>query len=457
MLLISHLYTYKNPILHILLSLSLTLLLTLLQLPIRFLEGLHTYILPENVSNNTQSTVRAAIRRPSTNDSSSIEEQPKKRKSKEKFEFDENNAQIFRLQLVDDHLRSRIFYNEYRDALGFTLVAVSSLVLQKFWLSVEDSDNVLVNGSVVPIVLGFLAICKALMSIAKVTFERSASRRSEKQLSAILGFLGFGLVFLIVFVGGSSVFDFEFDSIDGFGKVWISISVGVLTGFLFMPGAKCARSFWLGTDQLRWNLSIIPCGGFGRTLLYGNILMSVFTSLLWVNPLVEIFINQKTGASMNRRLRVNENLIGNVGMERSDFVKFRIWCLMGSGILQIMTLRPNLQMFLNEAVLSWYQRLHASKVPDLDFSRAKIFLHNYYLCFAVLQFLVPPALVLLFLGLSQFEGNLLETFPFVCCFIPCSAFVKQVALFMSWWITFVWSIFTLSTLVVYRCGFLYVS
>ncbi|KAF9604688.1 hypothetical protein IFM89_009124 [Coptis chinensis] len=207
-------------------------------------RGLHTYIQPENLNNknnNTQSGVQAAIRRPDTTES----EEPKKRnhKSKDEFEFDENHAQIFRLQLTNDHIRSQIYFTEYRDVLNYLFIAISSIVLHSFLNAAE----------------------------------------------------GFGLVFVI----SPNVLDFEFDSIDGVGKIWIAIFAGVL---------------------------------------------------------------------------------------------------------QIITLRRNLKMFLNKAVLSWYQRLHASKVLDLDFSRVKIFLHNYYLSLVVLQFLIPPALVLLFLRLSKVEG-----------------------------------------------------
>jgi len=62
-------------------------------------------------------------------------------------------------------------------------------------------------------------------------------------------------------------------------------------------------------------------------------------------------------------------------------------------------------MYMNEALLSWYRRLHVSKVPDLDYSRAKMFLHNRYLCLVVLQFLCPPVLALLFLGLSHIDDG----------------------------------------------------
>lgn len=288
------------------------------------------------------------------------------------------------------------------------------------------------------------------MSLARVSFDRSSSNRSEKQISVLLGFLGFLTAVSIVSVFSPSIFDFEFGSVDGVAKLSISVLAGCLSGFLYMPAIKIARSFWIGTDQLRWNLSVVSCGSVARSLLFSNFLMIVFASVLWINPISEILIKEN---SSDRGMRLS----GNVGMDRSDFVRFRVWSLMVSGVLQILSLRPNLQMYLNEAVLCWYQRLHASKVPDLDFSRAKIFLQNYYVCLVVLQFFVPPSLVLVFLGLSQIGGNLLGGFPLIDGLAHCSSFVKDASLFMAWWIVFVSMIFTSMSLFCYRFGILIIS
>lgn len=287
------------------------------------------------------------------------------------------------------------------------------------------------------------------MSLARVSFDRSSSKRSEKQVSVLFGFLGFLSAVSIISVFSSSIFDFDFGSVNGIAKLSIAFFAGCIAGFLYMPAIRIARSFWLGTDQLRWNLSVVSCGSVGRLLLYSNHLMMVFAPMLWINPMAEILIKRES----DRGMRYS----GNVGMDRSDFERFRVLCLMVSGVLQILSLRPNLQMYLNEAVLSWYQRLHASKVPDLDFSRAKIFLHNHYVCLVVLQFFVPPALVLVFLGLSQIQGNLFGGFPLIDSFAHCSSFVKEVSLFMAWWIVFVSMIFTSMSLALYRCGILFIS
>ncbi|GLU24226.1 hypothetical protein SLE2022_401760 [Rubroshorea leprosula] len=467
------LQTYKGLLLQTSLSLALTLLLTFLKIPIFFLRGLHTYIHPDNVAPNTASRqgIRAAIRRPSDSgpgldgyqslSSRTNAELKRRNKSKEKFEFDENNAQIFRLRLDEGHLQTRLYFNEYHNSFVLSFVGISCFLLYKYYLgeSVEDS-GVLVNGNLIPVVFGFIALCKLFVSLARVSFEKSASKRSEKQLSAIIGVLWFFFGIMICFGVIPSVFDFDFSSIDVSWRVFIAAFLGLFAGFLYMPAGKNARSFWLGTDQLRCNLSIVSCGWFERGILYTNYLLTVFTALLWINPFAHILVNKNIddgkGASTFISVGDSEKLVGNMGFSQLSFTRFRLLCLLLSAFLQIVALRPNLQMFLNEAVLCWYQRLHASKVPELDFSRAKVFLHNHYLCLALLQFFAPPVLVLFFFGLSQIDGNFFDK-HLVRGLVPCSAFVKETALFMAWSIVFIWAILTTASLIFYRRGTLYVS
>ncbi|XP_077243116.1 transmembrane protein 161AB protein [Tasmannia lanceolata] len=470
-MMISILISYKNLIIHAILSLFITLILTTFSIPIRFLEGLHTYIHPENLGqqNRPQGNPKAVIRRPENpnngNSTENLQNPSSKRgnRSKDKVEFDESNAQIFRMRLVNSHLRSRLYFTAYQNTFVYSIIALLNFLLNYF-LPVSESDStIFANGAVFPIVLGFVAFSRLSFFLGKLAFERSSSKRSEKQLSILFGVLGFLLVLSIFFVLSSNIFDFEFDSSYGVLNILMAFFAGCIAGFMFIPAAKNARAFWLGTDQLRWNLSVISCGKVSQILLYVNILMTVFTSLLWINPVAEIFVKKTDfatcGVNLNQRkgLEYNGKLAGNVGMVRSDYMKFRLCSLLVSALLELLTLRPKLQMYLNESVLSWYQRLHASKVPDLDFSRAKIFLHNYYLCLVVLQFLAPPTLVLLFLGFSQIQGNLFGDFPFIHSFEHCSSYVKEAALFMAWWVVFVWAIFTSSSLALYRCGFAFIS
>ncbi|KAK0599578.1 hypothetical protein LWI29_006582 [Acer saccharum] len=106
-----------------------------------------------------------------------------------------------------------------------------------------------------------------------------------------------------------------------------------------------------------------------------------------------MLVNKNVDSSNEANAAIS--LVGNAGLSPGDFVKLRLLCLLLSGVIQIVALHPNLQMYLNEAVWSWYQKLHASKVLDLDFSRAKVFLHNHFLCLVVMQLFAPPILVAL--------------------------------------------------------------
>lgn len=322
----------------------------------------------------------------------------------------------------------------------------------------HDGSGILVNGSLVPIVIGVLGLFRVLISLFRVSIERSAFRRSERQLGLVFGFLGFLLVLVICLGVYPWVLDFEFSSIDGFGISFIALLAGLITGFLYLAAGKNARAFWLGTDQIRCNLPIISCGWFAQMLFYANYLTLAFTSMLWIKPFAEIFVNKNIGAGRRAASGGHrEKLVGNMGISEADFVNFRLLCLLFSGFLQVLSLRSNVQTYLNEAVLSWYQRLHSSMVPDLEYSRAKVFLHNHYLCLAVIQFLAPGALILLCLGLSQVDGGLFENFQVACGMLPCSAFVKEVAIFLAWWVACVWFVFTSAYLAFYRRGIMYVS
>jgi hypothetical protein len=86
-----------------------------------------------------------------------------------------------------------------------------------------------------------------------------------------------------------------------------------------------------------------------------------------------------------------------------------------------------------------------------------MFLHNHHLCTAATQFFAPPALVLLFLGLSQLKGNLFEGAVFFQNFIDLSDTVKDMALFMAWWVMFAWSVLTMAILACYRFRLLLIS
>ncbi|KAL4188234.1 hypothetical protein AMTRI_Chr09g43090 [Amborella trichopoda] len=593
-------FPYWSLVVYAAVSVATSFLVNVSRLPVRVLEGIHTYIHPDNVGGGGQGDVRAAIRSPGTekgnsnldgykNLSSSNNAEPnldqrssqntrkKKDRGKENFEFDENNAQIFRLRLVDGHLQTRVYFTEYQESVLYSFLGLSSLLVHRFLPLSDDSKGdklapFFLNGSIVPILLGLFALFKLSLLLLKLSSERSASKRSEKQLSILSGILGFILALLIIWVLSPRFVDFNFWSLGdeeifknervsgswgmGFAKFLLALYAGCICGSLFPPSLKYTRSFWMGTDQLHWNLSVVACRKLPRVLLYISFLMTIFTSVLWINPMADVLVKNNNNSGSPEKIGIShldsrefgfdercsdkengrmdgclnfgkpedveresegsygsnagdgdgdndkihgfptnevwdsdkeigemattvnfaktgkvereshgegnsgvhvtmrrESFLQNLGMPPSSYGRFRVICLLASAILQLLLLRTNVQMFLDEGVLSWYQRLHSSKVPDLDFSRAKIFLHNHYICYVVLQLSIPPMLVLLSLGLSEIKGSISPAFPLLHGF---ASFAPVAALFMAWWVVFVSAFLICLNLALYRFGFQYI-
>lgn len=76
----------------------------------------------------------------------------RRNKSKEKFEFDDNNAQIFRLRLDEVHLQTQFYFNEYHNSFVLPFVGMSFLLLYKYLGKSEDDSGVLADGNLIPVV-----------------------------------------------------------------------------------------------------------------------------------------------------------------------------------------------------------------------------------------------------------------------------------------------------------------
>ncbi|KAM0945406.1 hypothetical protein DsansV1_C10g0102361 [Dioscorea sansibarensis] len=347
-------------LLHAALSSSAYLLAALLRLPSLLLHGLHTYILPDSPS---ASSFRAAIRRPDA----TPEPQPRRLRSKPHLrsdDFDESKAQLLRLRLSDSDLPSRLQFPLFRSAFLSSAAALPNLALPLL--------------PPIPFLAAVLASSHLLFALVKLSFDRSSSKQSEKQLSLLSGFLGFLSSLLILFLLAPSVLDFDLGQSE-IARLAVAAIAGALSALIVCPALRLSRAFWLGTDQLRWNLSVVSCSAPIRFLLYLAILTNVAAPLLWVTPLAGVF--------------------------SSEIRELRVWVLAAAAVSQLIVLRSIVQMYLNESVLCWYQRLHSSRVPDMDYARAKIFLHNHCVCLVVLQYFAPSMMVLLLLGLSQMKGG----------------------------------------------------
>ncbi|XP_037419291.1 uncharacterized protein LOC119284147 [Triticum dicoccoides] len=201
---------------------------------------------------------------------------------------------------------------------------------------------------------------------------------------------------------------------------------GSVASLAALPAWRFARAFWLGTDQPRTGLAVLASSAPARLLLHLAVLVSSAASILQCCGFVD-------GPELEAKL------------------------LAAAAGLQLLASRAAVQMYLNEAVFCWYQRLHANRAPDTEYGRAKVFLHNHHLCAAATQFVAPPLLVLSLLALWWVQGkDFFEGVQGLDWLVGWSVAMKEAALLAARWVVAVWSAVTVGTLVGYKRGWLFV-
>ncbi|EAZ35690.1 hypothetical protein OsJ_19978 [Oryza sativa Japonica Group] len=191
------------------------------------------------------------------------------------------------------------------------------------------------------------------------------------------------------------------------------------------PRGSRARS-GLGTDQPRSGLAVLASSAPARLLLYLAVLVSSAASILQCCGFL-------------------------------DSPELEVKLLAAAAGLQLLASRAAVQMYLNEAVFCWYQRLHVSRSPDTEYGRAKVFLHNHHLCAVATQLVAPPLLVLSLLALWRVQGkDYFEGVEELNWLVGWSVAMKEAALLAARWIVAVWSTVTVGTLVFYKRGWLFV-
>lgn len=201
---------------------------------------------------------------------------------------------------------------------------------------------------------------------------------------------------------------------------------GTLASLAVLPAARFARAFWLGTDQPRTGLAVLASSAPARLLLHLSVLVSSAAAILQCCGYLD-------GAEQEVRL------------------------LTAAAGLQLLAARPAVQMYLNEAVFCWYQRLHVSRTPDTEYGRAKVFLHNHHLCAVATQLVAPPLLVLSLLALWRVqEKGFFEGLEGLDWLVGWSVAMKEAALLAARWIVAVWSTVTVASLIAYKRGWFFV-
>ncbi|KAI5055943.1 hypothetical protein GOP47_0029464 [Adiantum capillus-veneris] len=347
----------------------------------------------------------------------------------------------------------------------------------------------------IPFLMGSLAVYKTVRLLAQVGWQSSTSRVSELMLSIVVGIVGFVIALCLLFFASALLLNYGIeilfsvttpdggDSRQNFGifmisptlsRVIIAVVAGLIAGILVMPAHRVARSFWLGTDQLQWNIPMANWGVIARFLLHVNVAFPLLASIIWIKPMASLFVTSEASkqSGLERQGRNAEEKVvqfwgkflfpapsadwaQDFGVPRNVFGKVQFWSLLLAGLLHLSLFRVHVQTYLNEALIVWYEGLHRSKVMNLELVRAKLLLNSYFLCRAAMQFFVPGVLVALLLGMSRIWGSV-PLFD-LAEMSPNLFFLRVVVLFMAWWTTFSWGLLTCVTLALYRAGFLLAS
>ena len=507
---------YINLAVYAILSFVAGFFTTSLHLSSWLLHGLHSYLCPENSEEKTGNGLRNMRGKDDYNSLNSLNAQrrssmhegerpyvilkgrdKKKEKNKEKFNWEEANSQIYRLSLTYSHLAVRLYFREYDEVIVYTMVGLVNLLAYQClsYLSLsglELSDEQTTRYDIVPFLMALFAVCKIVWILTRVSWQKHTSKTSELIMSIIVGCVGFIIALYILFFAPKRILDFGFEEVilavnsnnldskqqlgfdlisPMFAKLVIALIAGIVAGILTAPAHRSVRAFWLGTDQLEWNIPMLSLGVFMQLLLHLATILPLFAAVIWIKPMGELFIasnaskgleegseNKMTGVLFWGKLILptpSADWAQDFGVTQEFFASAQFWSLLLSALLQLCLFRVNAQVYLNEALMSWYESLHCSKVMNLELTRAKLLLNSYFLCRVAVQFFVPGSLVVLLLGMSRVWGHvpiskLVKT-------SVSSLFLRTAALFMAWWVTFSWNILICITLALYRTGFLLVS
>ena len=174
-------------------------------------------------------------------------------------------------------------------------------------------------------------------------------------------------------------------SIVGF-KIILAIICAILGAFLTFPGLRLAK---MHSDALKYTDS-----GIMQLLLHLNMIMPLIITLMWVKPMVRIYL-LKAGAHSGRIILTGEG-----------FESIRLLIIIGFCVLRLVLVWPHLQAHLNMACERIEKmKKEAGRATLLDVQKIVVNVF-YYLCVVALQYLAPVILLLFSAFMLKTMGNL---------------------------------------------------
>ncbi|KAJ7513644.1 hypothetical protein O6H91_23G008400 [Diphasiastrum complanatum] len=142
------------------------------------------------------------------------------------------------------------------------------------------------------------------------------------------------------------------------------------------------------------------------------------------------------------------------GISHSALEVVKFCAVLSVVLLQLGLFRINMQTYFNGGVLVWYQSLHQSQAYDIELTKAKVLLVNYFMCRVTLQILAPGMLIILFSGMARSCESCIDSLIANGDYLFAPLLVtRELMLFLTWWTVSAWAALTCTILALFRLGF----
>eukprot|EP00242_Pyramimonas_sp_CCMP2087_P002227 CAMPEP_0198230466 /NCGR_PEP_ID=MMETSP1445-20131203/114678_1 /TAXON_ID=36898 /ORGANISM="Pyramimonas sp., Strain CCMP2087" /LENGTH=435 /DNA_ID=CAMNT_0043911009 /DNA_START=177 /DNA_END=1484 /DNA_ORIENTATION=- len=382
-----------------------------------------------------------------------IEQNPSLRKKSFK-KTDGPEEQLMLIPTAPEGLLQRVFFSEFDRLVFFVSVVAANLMLVQVLYLVQPEKRAQ-NGGVVLTCFAVVAAATAVSSLYRTQSNRLLTPAFERTLGQLAGG-GSALCSLVVlFAIPSEFLDFELEQATAaFNKSLKSmhaqvpeipvallmgtlpIVAGILGGVAVAPAVRAVRCYMLATSPPDWAEGQLTKSFMTKASFHLNMVVPLAVVVLWVRPLVE------------QPLELSAELM----------VYLRAGATMLAGGLMLAMLRPQVQSFLDNGMVVWYENLHGTtttsnqeKEKQAQYVRMHLELNNTMLCKAALQMFAPGVILVSFAALIWQKGVMTNELPADTAFLPAILF-KSVFSFLAWWLCCMWTLASYTTLGMFRYG-----
>ena len=377
------------------------------------LEGLSYYVVPETEAERARARIDAAVKKRSSGRAQQTARQRKRREALA-AELERDGDSIAAMRVTKSSLVLKPFYADFDKLVFFgTLVAANGLATEAYgrlFRGGAPAENALLP------LLCIVGAGGAMRSLVKMELD-PLTPKIERTLAAVAGAVGFCVSALFLSLAPATVFDFEMARtsvelapalIRGIqrkagravpetygGGSWIvsepqivlglSVFAGLVTGALFPPAVRAARSYATRTAPPTWGKDLLGASELGAFALKLAFALPLVAAAAHAAPLTDFVFGSDDSSS--RRLLLRASLVSLAGLANLAAV-------------------PQLvQGYLDGSLVTWYELKHGdvgkgdgAKIRSA--ARLKADVVNRVVCKAAAQAAAPGAALLSFACLA---------------------------------------------------------